>query len=180
MSISSSPFPLHCLTVVGQNTVRANHIEMIAGFFEERFARMRSHSVGRGVSGFGRMVHRERKQSGAKQFKEEERIIRRGVDDSSLCSSPRAVLPRAMGTSRCALGAGVRRRPEIRVSDCKLWFMSYVAEEDPVLREGCASARVSFTLSPRTAFIAPQPPEFSRSGDLHAVNTSPTTMNYNA
>jgi len=50
--------------------------------------------------------------------------------------------------------------------------MSYVAEEDPVLRGDCASARVSLALSPRAA-RAPS----SRSPAISAVNVSPTTVN---
>lgn len=81
-----------------------------------------------------RMAHQEWKRSVAKQFKEEKRIIRLEVDDSSLCRSPRAVLPRSE-TRDLPLRAPSRthsarlwepsRRPEnLRVSDYKLWFMS--------------------------------------------------------
>lgn len=74
------------------------------------------------------MTHREWKRSVAKQFKEKKRIIRLEVDDSSLCRSLRAVLPRSPKRGPPVARAAERilpsRRPEIRVPDYKLWFMS--------------------------------------------------------
>jgi len=104
VDILLSPTRLSCPT-----HVRADRIEMIARFLEaDNGERSVAESVRR-VSDFGWSIA-SGEQSGAKQFKEEERIIRRAVDDASLCSSPRAVLPRAMRTSRCGLGARQKAR----------------------------------------------------------------------
>jgi len=59
--------------------------------------------------------------------------------------------PVARRAGLCGLGSRAEG-PEIRVLYYKLWFMSYVTDVNPVLRGGCASARVFSPLFPRAAF----------------------------
>jgi len=71
----------------------------------------------------------------AKQFKEDRRIIRHGMDDSSLCSSPRAVLSRSDGTPRCA-PRRIPLRSQAEGPKFVSWIVSYGLRATEMLDPG--------------------------------------------